>query len=218
VIYWTATHACATRATPTVCASSHHRAQPAHEAAQQVVHGAMHEPDSLAVRGEGPQDRAVGSKPTRSFVCRRPRLRVDLTEAAAVQCTAADDGRPRCAASSTSPERGPEYETAFDEPAQNMMERASVVSAREQCSIGAAHADLGGPSFGTRHTRRGRAGELGMSSTHHVAMTESKGASRLELLPVGLTFAALPLAAHGAAARVAFRSRRRSPDRSVSLP
>ena len=107
VIYSTATHACATRATPTVCASSQsHRAKPAHEAAQQVVHGAMHEPDGLAVRGEGPLDRAVGSRPARSFVCRRPRLRVDLMEAAAAQCTAADDGRPRCAASSTSPERG----------------------------------------------------------------------------------------------------------------
>ena len=61
----------------------HHRAQPAHKAAQQVVHDAMHELDGLAVRREGPVGRVVGSRPARSFVCRRPRLRVDLMEAPA---------------------------------------------------------------------------------------------------------------------------------------
>ena len=109
-----------------------------------------------------------------------------------------------------------EYETAFDEPAQSTMERMCVVSAREGSSIGAAHAELAGRSFGTRRTRRGRAGELVMSATHRAAMPKSRGATRVELLPVGRTLAALPLVAHGAAARVDFRSRRRSPDRLLS--
>ena len=109
-----------------------------------------------------------------------------------------------------------EYETAFDEPAQSTMERMCVVSAREGSSIGAAHAELAGRSFGTRRTRRGRARELVMSATHRAAMPKSRGATRVELLPVGRTLAALPLVAHGAAARVDFRSRRRSPDRLLS--
>jgi hypothetical protein len=109
-----------------------------------------------------------------------------------------------------------EYETAFDEPAQSTMERMCVVSAREGSSIGAAHAELAGRSFGTRRTRRGRAGELVMSATHRAAMPKSRGATRVELLPVCRTLAALPLVAHGAAARVDFRSRRRSPDRLLS--
>ena len=109
-----------------------------------------------------------------------------------------------------------EYETAFDEPAQSTMERMCVVSAREGSSIGAAHAELAGRSFGTRRTRRGRARELVMSATHRAAMPKSRGATRVELLPVGRTLAALPLVAHGAAARVDFRSRRRSPNRLLS--
>ena len=121
--------------TQTVCASA--QAQPAHEAArqvQQVVHGAMHELDGLAVRREGPVGRAFGSRPARSFVCRRPRLRVDLMELrppTALPPTMDDlDVQLRARAQSAAPED----EHVFNEPAQTTAERARSVSARESCS------------------------------------------------------------------------------------
>ena len=111
-------------------------AQPAHEAArqvQQVVHGAMHELDGLAVRREGPVGRAFGSRPARSFVCRRPRLRVDLMELrppTALPPTMDDlDVQLRARAQSAAPED----EHVFNEPAQTTAERARSVSARESC-------------------------------------------------------------------------------------
>ena len=100
-----------------------------------------------------------------------------------------------------------EDEQVVDEPAQNTVERARIVSSRESCGSDGVCAGAGGPSFGTRCTRRGRAVELGKSSTHLVATSEWKESDRVELLPVGLTFAALPLAAHDAAARVDVRAR-----------
>ena len=100
-----------------------------------------------------------------------------------------------------------EDEQVVDEPAQNTVERARIVSSRESCGSDGVCAGAGGPSFGTRCTRRGRAVELGKSSTHLVATSEWKESARVELLPVGLTFAALPLAAHDAAARVDVRAR-----------
>jgi hypothetical protein len=82
-----------------------------------------------------------------------------------------------------------EDEQVVNEPAQNTVERARIVSARESCSSAGACAGAGGPSFGTRCTRRGRAGELGKSSTHLKATSEWKERTRDEVLPVGLTFA-----------------------------
>ena len=122
--------------TQTVCASA--QAQPAHEAArqvQQVVHGAMHELDGLAVRREGPVGRAFGSRPARSFVCGGPRLRVDLWRPPARPL----HSRRRWTTSMCSFELEPgarprEDEQVVDEPAQNTVERARIVSARESCS------------------------------------------------------------------------------------
>ena len=65
-----------------------------------------------------------------------------------------------------------EDEQVVDEPAQNTVERARIVSARESCSSAGACAGAGGPSFGTRCTRRGRAGELGMSFAHLMTPSE----------------------------------------------
>ena len=100
-----------------------------------------------------------------------------------------------------------EDEQVVNEPAQNTVERARIVSGGESCGSDGARVGAGGPSFGTQCTRRGRAGELGVSSTHLISTSEWKESARVELLPVGLTFAALPLVAHAAAARIDFRSR-----------
>ena len=78
--------------------------------------------------------------------------------------------RARCAA--------PEDERAFDEPVQTTAERARIVSARESCSADSARAGAGGPSFGTRQTRRGRAGGIGMSSAHLAASRGAPSARR----------------------------------------
>ena len=162
-------------------------------------------------------DRVVGSRPARSFVCGGPRLRVDLWRPPARPL----HSRRRWTTSMCSFELEPgarprEDEQVVDEPAQNTIERARIVSARESCSSDGACAGAGGPSFGTRCTRRGQASELGKSSMHLKATSEWKERTRDEVLPVGLTFAALPLAAHDAASRPVLRSRRRAQGRSVS--
>ena len=148
-------------------------AQPAHEAArqvQQVVHGAMHELDGLAVRREGPVGRAVGSRPAHSFVCRRPRLRVDLMELrppTALPPTMDDlDVQLRARAQSAAPED----EHVFNEPAQTTAERARSVSARESCSC---RAGAGGPRELRDAVHAARPSwQLGTSSTHLAATSE----------------------------------------------
>ena len=118
-------------------------------------------------------DRVVGSRPARSFVCGGPRLRVDLWRPPAHPL----HSRRRWTTSMCSFELEPgacprEDEQVVNEPAQNTVERARIVSARESCSSAGACAGAGGPSFGTRCTRRGRAGELGVSSTHLISTSE----------------------------------------------
>ena len=65
-----------------------------------------------------------------------------------------------------------EDEQVVNEPAQNTVERARIVSGGESCGSVGARVGAGGPSFGTQCTQRGRAGELGVSSTHLISTSD----------------------------------------------